>query len=82
MKRLKNLDESCRITIPADYLEQTVSAHKVELLREVDEGNVYWLSLFSACLLLLSDGKDNVSRRTLRHETIVEFRIYPLSDFL
>ena len=45
--------------------KETVSAHQVEGLGQVDEGKVKWASLFAALLLKLSEGEYHVDCRSL-----------------
>ena len=51
-------------------LEQTLPAHKVKYLGEVDEGNVERHLLLTALLLELSNGEDHVHCGSLASEAV------------
>ena len=54
MKGLHDAEYGRRTTDLGQDLEKAISAHKVECLRQVNKGNIKWLSLLSAFFLQLS----------------------------
>ena len=54
MKGFHDAEYGRRTTDLGQDLEKAISAHKVERLGQVDDGNVKWLSLFFAFFLQLS----------------------------
>ena len=54
MKGFRDVEYGRRTTDLGQDLDKAVSAHKVEHLDQVDEGNIKWLSIFSAFFLQLS----------------------------
>ena len=62
--------------------KETVSAHQVEGLGQVDEGKVKWASLFAALLLKLSEGEYHVDCRSLCTEPALRLWVNAVSQQL
>ena len=64
------------------WLEQTLPAHKVKCLSEVDEGDVERHMLLTALLLELSNGEDHILCESLASEAAVGFWVDELCEDL
>ena len=62
--------------------KETVSAHQVEGLGQVNEGKVKWASLFAALLLKLSEGECHVDCRSLCTEPALRLWVNAVSQQL
>ena len=82
---MKGSDDAVQLGGTADLLqqlEQTLPAHKVKCLGEVNEGDVEWHLQLTALLLELSNGKYHVHCGSLASEAELGFWVDALCEDL